>query len=364
MSLISIANFQAAADHIGAIYDALVVCFGTRTTGPVAGNAQNLANSLLTLVAQTVNDLTQEIDLGPAMQSCLNNCAAEAVLNNVAAVALSALDAHCRSQGSTVDASIVGVDSYLKYYNGGSGGSLFANMVTPSFNYAWQAVRNTYLTSGNGGSGATTYGAVMSPGINPTNGNAAGLGTYNKATATFTDGVAVTQSSTAGNRSYSEVKLIAVITTDLSGASSAPVVTVTGVDHLGNTGQTWTGTFASNNPAAALTQQTISSGAITAQARATVTVGSTTGIVPGSLVTINSGLADEEVVLVEAVPSGTTFTAVFLKAHDASATVDGAYSLTLTNGSGRRCRDVTGIALTQATAGVIRIEGVEDRKSI
>lgn len=364
MSLISIANFQTYTDHIGAIYDALVVGFATTATGPVAGNTQKLVSNLLSLITGTLNDYTQQNDLGAATNGILTNCTAEKVMNTVFAGAINALDTHCRNNGSTVSATISSLDTYLAYYNNGSGGALFANMVTPSFNLAWQAVRSTYLTTANAGAGATTVGAVMSKGINPTNGQASGMGTYNKGTSTFTDGAAVVQSSTAGNLSYSEVQLIAVITTDLSGASAHPVVTVTGVDHLGNAGQTWVGTYGANNPAAALSQQTVSSGAIAAQTRATVTVGSTTGIVPGSLVTINTGLPDQEVVLVEAVPSGTTFTAIFLKAHGVSATVDGSYGLTLVNGSSRRCRDVTGVAITQSTAGIVRIEGIEDRKSI
>jgi hypothetical protein len=369
MALITAANFAAYCDKIGAAYDLLNTALGTSAGGAAVGNLQNILANANTLVAG-LDDIQQVQALGQSIVSLQATgnagCSVDSYMTTKLMPMFTALDKLCGSLGSTVSSTITNIDSFLKWYSSSAHGTLFTNQVTPSFNAAYAAVKaGKYLTTANGGSGATLVGSVMSPAIDSLHGAANGMGTCLH-DGTFTDGAAVAQSATVGNKSYSEVKLLAEVTTTFVGGTTAdPLITVTGVDHLGNTGQTWTGTFTmgSHNPAAAISQQTVSSGAITGQTSTTVTVGSTTGIVPGAWVYVNKGAPDQELVLVSAVPNGTTFTAVFLQSHASSAKIDGNNCVALTNGSGRRCRDVTGITITGDTwsAGLVAINGIQDR---
>jgi hypothetical protein len=227
-------------------------------------------------------------------------------------------------------------------------------MLAPEFQALYYYLRGSYITNP-----TATNIAIISPQIGPINGYASGMGTMTVG-GSYVPGQAVITTQ------YAEVLPVAVVATSFLGGSAAPTVTVTGTDHTGAAGQTWTGTFSGNNPAAALATLTVTSGAIVAQARQQVTISSSAGIVPGSVLTVNKGKPDQESVIVETVPSGTIVTAVFNVAHAASATLDGNTTIQLTNINGRRLRSVSNVALglTGHTAGVVRIEGAQDRAGV
>ncbi len=374
MALITPTNALAYCDHLGAIWDSLKANQGSQSGGAAAGNLQQLVALFGTLVDTTLADLQQDVDLAPdALDLTLYRASADQSARSMLTRAVKALDSHVAGQGSTVASSITGLESYLAYYNGGAGGALFANMVTPSFDDLWNAVYGdqtcltvaNYLAGSNDGpAAAATSTPVLTPGINPTNGQASGMG-YATAAGSYVPGqTSVVQSATAGAKSYAEANLIAVVQANFANGTGAPGAAVTGTDHLGNAAQSWTGTFGSNNPAAAITPTTITP-AVIAQARQTVALASVTGIVAGSLLTVNSGLVDQETVLVEAVVASTV-TAVFLKAHLAGAAVTGATTIALVNADGRRCRSISNISLVLSghNAGAVRVEAAEQRKSI
>jgi len=376
VALITPTNVLAYADHLGAIWDALKANQGSQLSGAAAGNLQQLVALFGSLVDTTLADLQQDVDLAPdALDLTLYRASADQAARFMLTRVVKALEAHLAGQGGTVDGSISGLETYLAYYNGGLGGALFANMVTPSFNDLWNAVYGdqtaltvvNYLAGSNDGTAAATSTPCLTPGINPQNGQASGMG-YATAAGSFVGGqLAVTQSGTAGQKSYAEAALIGVVSAGFANGTAAPTVVATGTDHLGNLNQTWTGTLGSNNPAQALPGITITP-AVSAQARQTVALSSVLNIVAGSLLTINSGLADQETVLVEAVVAS-TITAVFLKAHSAGAAVTGSTTIALVNASGRRCRSLNAslgvvLGITGHNAGAVMVCAREDRKSI
>jgi hypothetical protein len=176
---------------------------------------------------------------------------------------------------------------------------------------------------------------------------------------------AVYVAGAAVNALYSACLLDLVITANWGGGAGAAVVTATGVDHTG-AAMTWTFTVP-QNVAAALSGQTITP-AINAQVRQTVAMApNANGVVPGSWITLNNGLADQERVLVEVV-AGANVTFVAQKAHLAGATVSGNYTIAGVPGTGgRRAVSISAIALTTPnshTSGQCRVEGVQDRVAI
>jgi hypothetical protein len=357
MSLITVANFQTATDSLAGSWDKLAATLGKKADSPpVAGTCKNAANNLLNLFIVTAQDYQQILDMAAAASACLNGMYAEALVPNTPlAAAVASITAHCQNRGSSVAASIVDQLSYLSYYNGGGGAAKFSSMVVPSYAALYKAITGLALPAA----------GVLSPGLDPVtdsvnSANGMGIKTVGGA---FTAGSAVTTAS------YSEVTGIAVVSTNIGGGTGTMTITVAGVDSDGNNTTTWSATTDVNNPTAAFTQTTISGGAVNAQARQTVTCANTMAsrnIVPGSTVTINKGLPDQEKVKVEAV-AGSTFTAVFQQAHLINATVDGNNSYTLTPSvGGKRIRSVSGITFTVngQNAGVVRIDGVQDRVGV
>lgn len=124
---------------------------------------------------------------------------------------------------------------------------------------------------------------------------------------------------------------------------------------------------------------------IAAQSRQTITLtagsaanANTVGIIAGSMVTVNQGLPDQEVVVVESVVSGTSITAVFQKAHASGAVLSGNYTYALgastpvsrrlrslgawTNGAAVGTSGTNNALVTNGhTAGAVRVVGAQDR---
>jgi hypothetical protein len=347
MALISAASLQTWTDYLAAVYDQALLQLGTASGSVVAGTARNEATKLLTF-SVGLADIDQETDLNSAANAFATGVNVEGLFSQFQNV-VAQLEQHALLRGNKVVGSgITDLPTFLSYYNGGSGGARFSAMLTPSFATVYLLTRARALPAV----------GVLQPAINPTNGAANGMGTFNVAGAVYVAGAAI-------NPLYDACLLALVITANWGGGAGAAVVTATGVDHTG-AAMTWTFTVP-QNVAAALSGQTITP-AITAQARQTVAMSpNATGVVPGSWITLNNGLADQERVLVEAV-AGANVTFVALKAHNAGATVTGSFTITGVPGTGgRRAASISAIALTTPnghTSGQCRVEGVQDRVGI
>ncbi len=352
MSLISTANLQNLTDRLGDSFRRLQVHVGKLSdqAAPVAGTSQYGLQQMMSLITGTLNDYQQILDLAAAAENTFLACNAETLAPNYLQQIVSVVNAHCKARGGTVDASIVSLNTFLAYYNGGNGGSKFSAMLTPQFAALYVAMP---------GGKALSPAGVMSPCLHPTwDATVSSHGMGDKTVGgSFAAGTAVNTTL------YSEVVPILEVTTDFADGSASPVITVAGTDDTGATSTTWSVTPSAHNPTAALS--TTITPAVNAQARQTVAVGSLSGIVAGSVLTVNSGAPDQEVIIVEATNSGsTTITAVFQLAHTSGATLTGknAYALT-PSVSGRRCRSVSGITITLSShdAGVVRVIGAQDR---
>lgn len=353
MSLLTNANLLKFTDRLAWGYSQGKPVLGTATGNPVTGTVRGTISNLLADV-MAFNDYDQTIALAGAVKVALSKATFESMFDWCSTLlqqnSSGPLYQHMVNFGPTVDASINSLATYLAYYNS----TRFTCMVTPDFAALWLAM----------GQSALPAAGVMSPALHPdyTSGvSANGMGTKNVA-GTFGAGTSVT------NATYSEVAPVIEVTTDFSGGGAPPTVAGAGTDDQGNA-CTWTAVaLAGNNPTAALSGLTVTP-AITAASRQTVAVSSSTGIVTGSVLTINKGLPDQEVVIVEAVPDGTHVTAVFKTAHGAGATIDGKNSYAVGNlstGAGRRLRSLSGLTLTLSShaAGAVRVVGRQDRVAI
>jgi hypothetical protein len=358
MGLFTVAEMQAQTDHLGAVFDLMsavndpkvnlpAVAGGSGT--PVAGTVLNIVNNMLTGISNS-GDANVQLDFLNNIITAMTKSTIEGFLVSVFNTPLTDLTNHCSQRGRTVAATIVDLASFLSYYNGGAGGLKFSSMVTNAFGEFWFANSNIRLP----------YPVVMSEAINPKTDAADspnGMGTKTVA-GVFTAGTAVDSTK------FAEVDGIAAVIADFVGGTAPPTVTVAGVDDTGVATTTWSATLTGNTPLSAVST-TIVPG-IVAQARQTVTFASVTGIAIGSWLTINGGLPDQEVVLVENI-AVLNVTAVFQKAYNSGATVTGVNSTALTPSvSGRKIRSVTGITIgvTGQTAGTIRVEGIVPRVGI
>jgi len=353
MSLITASNFLAYCDRLAAAYTQTKAGCGTSAGNAANGTTRGTIANLLALVVGLA-DFDQENDLAANVNNALALANVENMFGPVAAPLIAALNTHCAHHGLSVDASIASLQAFLAYYNGGGGAAKFANLVTPDFAQLFAATAGTLAA-----------GYVMSPAIQPDYTAAAsahGMGDRSVGGG-FNAGDAVNTAL------YSEVPLVIEVLTAFANGTGHPTVTVTGVDDQGTAGVTWGPIdLGADNPAAALAGLTVTP-AITAAARQTVAVSSSAGIVPYSVVTVNKGLPDQETVVVEAVPDGTRLAAVFTKAHAGGATIDGWTSFAAGNassGSGRRCRQVTGITIgtTGHNAGKVRVAGGQPRVAV
>lgn len=350
--LISAADMLLLTDRLASMWADILPAMGTSSSTAVAGTVRATAEAMQgNLLA--IMTYAPEIDMLSQSQQVIDAANAEAVSGFMIPM-ISALDSHCSSRGSTVDTSITSISTFLAYYSGGAGGSKFASMVTPTFNDLYYALRGSHLG----------LAGVMSPGLHPTlDATAYPNGMGRRAVGgSFVDGVAV------DNSLYSEVIPAIEVITNFSGGTTAVTVTISGTDDQGNAASYGPTTLAGgNNPAAALAGITITP-VINAHERQVVALSSTTGIIQGSVLTIDSGTTKEEVIVVEVV-AGTNVTAVFHKAHSAGATVTGNTTTaagTASTGAGRRLRDVTTITVTVGThaAGAVRISGIQDRAPV
>ncbi len=266
---------------------------------------------------------------------------------------LSALDGHFASRGKQVDASILNTATYLSYYNGGSGGLAYSSMLVPELQAIWQQQPSAV---------ALPPAGVMSPALQSDWNAALTHGMGSRAV-----GGSFTAGATVDTTQYSGVNLVAEVRVAFaSGLVTAPTITVAGTDDTGATSTTWSVVPGDINPAGALSGLTITP-AIVAYTKLSVTVSSSTGIVPGSVLTINKGLPDQEVVLVESVADGTHMLCAFKKAHAGGATIDGWNSYALAPSVGtRRCTHVSGITFTLHThdAGTVQLNGCQDKVGI
>lgn len=349
MSLISTGHAAAYADRVAAWWVLAKAALGSRSEAvPLVPSGRNVAANLQTDVLGFV-DFEQITDLAASANDFLNRTTVEYVFLQSRNV-LAALNDHCRRRGASVNSLILDLPGYLSYYNGLTP---FSCLLHPAVLEPWALLLNV---------NALPAAGVMAPAISPL----ADATAYPNGYATRAVGGSATLGVTLPS-TYCGSRLAAVVTADFVGGSAPPTVTVTGTDHLGNAGAAWTGTLSGNNPASILSGTGAIVGAVTGQTRATVTVTSTAGIAVGSILVVNAGLPDQETVYVEAVPSGTTFTAVFNKSHSAGATVSGRTTLLLTPGvAGRRCVSVSALAIgvTAHTSGTLRIDGVLDRSPV
>lgn len=355
MTLITNPHLLNYLDRLAWVYSQAFPVLGSVVGGPVTGTTQGtMANLLADLVAGGVY---QEIaDLAGAINAAVPLVAFEtfaaALTTLLQQNSSGTLYQHIFKQGPAVNAAIVSLATYLTYYNT----TPFSCLATPDFAKLWLDL----------GMSALPPAGVMSPALQPDYNPAAsahGMGDYDIATTTYTHGTNVNTTL------YSAVVPVVEVTTTFSGGGAHPTVQIAGTDDLGapctlnaalNLG--------TNNPAAALSGLTVTP-AITVAARQTVVVSSSAGIVVGSVITINKGLPDQEVVVVEGVPDGTHIKAVFRLAHLAAATIDGWTSFVagnLSTGAGRRLASLNNssgitLSLSSHSAGKVRIAGQQDR---
>jgi hypothetical protein len=353
MALISAANFLAYWDRLSAAWLQAFSVICSKTGGATTPSVRKtISNMLADMVA--LGDFEQEQDLPPAVNVALAKATGEFMYGWMGPV-IQSLQGHCNSRGSEVAASIVDIPSFLNYYNGGSGGNAFANMLTPEAAAIWLAEFSpTALPA------AGVMSPALQPDLNPT---------YTNGMGKITIGGSFTAGSSVTTATYSCVVPVLEVLTAFSGGSGAITAQIAGTDDQGNAATWGPISLTGNNPAGALSGVTVTN-AITAMTKVSQLCSSSTGIVVGSVLTINKNLPDQEVVVVEAVADSTHFTAAMKKAHGAGATVDGWNSYLAGNastGAGRRCQALTGITFpttNSQTTGVVRVAGRQDRVGI
>lgn len=347
--LITADTLLSICDNLASVWIDVYPIFGTSSGSAVTGTVRGTLAVMLA-TALNIDVYEPEIDLITPAHTTLGLGNTESALGFLG-VMISALNAHCSNYGDTVDSTINDISTFLAYYSGGSGGSKFAKMVTPEFNTLYHASKGTYLSPS----------VVMSPAIQPTL-------VANTDMGEITVGGSFVAGDDVDTAFYSEVVPAFEIQTNFAGGATDATATITGLDDEGNAvtygPTTLTG---GNNPVSALSGITLTAG-VTTHARQTPTISSTTGIIAGSVLTINKDLVDEEVIIVESIGSG-VITAVFRKAHSSGATVDG-YTTTAagvaSTGAGRRLRSVTNLALGLGThaSGKVRVVGTQDRAAV
>lgn len=368
MSLISIGNMLVLQDDYGAAYNLLKTQLGLSTDTIVPGNVRNLINNAL-VTAVNLADATQEIDLvaSNSLQNAILNLTANILSPSYLRRPVDDLNSHCQKNGGLVAASITSIDTFMSYYNGGGGGLAFSNPATYDFAQLYFVLYSKLMTYPN--QLYDVVNSLWSSTLYPKSfGSISFNGTYSAGFADIPTG-------------YCEQNLVAQVTSSFSGGTSQPFITVSGIDNTG-AAMTWTAqltsqsaspgtpsssssTSAVNNPAGMLTG-VVTQSAINAQQRQTIPLNNTSTIVPGSVLTINSGLIDQEVIEVESV-AGQSITAAFKKAHSNGAAVSGLVTVSMTPATaGRRARSISNISIGGGSwsAGTIEVAGVSDRIAI
>ncbi len=345
-ALITPARFLSITDKIGETWRQIRIVLDTSSTAVPAASSSRypLYQALGELVVDS-DDYFQQSSMSEQIYQAYTNLLATVLVQSIMSGPCSAIESHMQERGGSVAGSIVGIETFLAWYNG-SGGSAFSTLASPDFAELYFYARGAVLAPA----------GVMSPAIHPHLDSAATNGMGVRAV-----GGSATVGAAVDTTKHSAVVPILEVTANFSGGSAAPTVTVGGVDDQADSGTQWTATLDSNNPASAVS--TTLSATTTAMSRQTVAVASASGIMVGSVLKVDSGLVGEEVVVVEGV-SGSDVTAVFRKAHGAGATVTGFRSYTLTPSvAGRRLVSLTSITIgtTGHAAGTVRVVGRRDR---
>jgi hypothetical protein len=345
-NLISTANLAKITDKLAYVYERMAANGGSAAFGSyVVGTNQYLLNQALSNVVG-IGDYIMETDLGAGFYSGLNQSDRKSIATRTMGQALQAINQHLSLRGSAVDPTVRDLASYLNYYNGGNGGAAFSAMLHPQFGQLYADVAGAALPAA----------GLFQPSLHPL------LSSATNGIGKRAVGGSLTTGTAPDTTNYSAPLINAQVAVDFASGTGAPTVTVAGTDNTGATSTTWLGVFTGNNPAAAVS--TTITPAITAMTRATVAVASAAGIVPGSVLTVNAGLIDQEIITVEAV-SGSNVTAVFDKAHGAGAALTGNTTIQLAPSvSGRRLKTMSGITIgiTGHTAGTVLVYGVLERQ--
>jgi hypothetical protein len=343
MALISDLNLKLATDYMAGAWQDLLVAAGTKSGSPAAGTSRYRMNALLAIPVGSA-DYEQQTDLATQLNNVLSSANVEALAAFMDR-AVTALNSHAQKRGPAVDPSITSLVKLLTFRNVTT--APFTCLLHHLFGDLYFTTRGTRLAASN----------LFHPGISPDLDATA----YPSGMGVRAVGGSLTDGAACNTTLYSEVDPLAIVTVDFAGGTGAPTLTIAGTDNTGATSTTFTATLDSNNPVSAVS--TTITPSVTAGSRQTVALASASGIVPGSVLTVSSGLADQEKVIVTAV-SGSNVTAYFAKAHSAGAAVTGKRTYTLTPSvAGRRLRDLTGITIgiTGHSAGTVRIDGRQDR---
>lgn len=352
-ALITLTNLIAQIDTLGAQWKALKTIMGQEASesSPTLGTVQKWAANAQDLITNTVDSYEQQIDMLASFHTVLQKTNLEKVTQAMMMEAVDTLNAHMAKRGPTaVDASITNLSTFLAYYNGGNGGAAYNKMATPDFGDLYFALKGSRLNAA----------GVMCPstnvGFNPA-ASANGLAARQIGQAFAAGDDVDTSKYSAG------IALLEVVTTFANG-SAPPQYTIVGTDNAGLTTASWSVTLTGNNPTASVS--TTITPAVTAQSRQTVAIASSTGIVAGSVLTVNAGLVDEEKIVVEAVGGGPTITAAFQKAHSGGAALTGNSTYTLTPANGARIVHVASITptVTGTDTGKVRIVARQDRVGV
>lgn len=354
MPLMPASFAKATTDHIARIVEEWAQLIGLSTDLElITGVSMQARANVLENESVAANDYDIEGDFNKAFRTVAENISVTAMWGVTFPLTVSQYDAHCQDQGDTVDSTIVSLATYLDYYGLTADVPNYSLMIDPWFQDLWNFLSGELLP----------VQSVNPKPIHPdwrgtayTSANAMGSIAWGGA---FVDGY-------AGPDDYGCVKLVVEVTTDFAGGASAPSFTVTGLDYNSDA-QTWTGgATGATNPVSAVA--TTITPAVVGMTRSTVAVASTTGVVAGSVMKVNAGLVDEEVILVEATGAGPTITAVFRKDHLAGAALTGKYSYILTSvgAPGSRAFDVNGFTFgaTGHASGAVRVIGVPDRIAV
>lgn len=254
---------------------------------PDNGTINEVSKSLQDYIAVNANDADIELALLPVFNTSFTTTPALEQALVFLLPNLVALDKYATDNGSLVDASIVDFQTYLNYYNAGSG--KFSTLVSPQFAELWNLISGDSLDE-------LLPGSVMCPAIHPdVDSTASTRGMGQRAfDGDFEDGDGVDDTL------YAAIEPLLEITTNFADSSVYPTIIGYGLNDIDGDTTTWTARILdTKNPASAVSTTSVK--AIVAGDHQLIAIGDSRGIVQGSVLTVSSGLVDEEVVVVEQV---------------------------------------------------------------
>ena len=285
MSLFTASFALSMTDRLGFVYEKLVPIIASADDSDFwpTDSVQSEIDNLTELMADG-GDRDVQLGLMPAFNTLASTMTIE-VLAALLKPGLDAIDSYCATNGPSVDASIVSLDTFLSYYNGGAGGSKFSALVTPEFATLWTAAGNTALSP--------AY--IMSPGIHPDiieNGSAYGMG-QRAVGGSYLDG------DPTDADAHTEVEPLVEIVVDFASATANTTIEIFGTDDTGAESTTWTTTIRDSlNPTSTISITTVPAITI-ANEKQFVVVSDQRGIVPGSVLEISTDFIDQETIIVE-----------------------------------------------------------------